>query len=141
MAEEALAARVRGSGGPMGTGDRGERRVDETFALLAERRDRYVLAYLHLGDGIADLDALARQVLAWEPNGRRDGVRDAAVRELVEELAVERLPRLRAAGLVEYNLKTGCVVATDGTEAIGAYLDAALDDEPLELDRLDPVGW
>ncbi|MDX1746537.1 MAG: hypothetical protein R3324_11420, partial [Halobacteriales archaeon] len=74
-------------------------------------------------------------------DGRPNEVRDARMEGLVEEYAVERLPRLRAAGLIEYNLKTGCVVATEAFEHIEAYLDAALVDEPLELDGDGFVRW
>ena len=115
--------------------------VEETLELLSDRRDRYALHYLHQRDGIADLRGLVKQVIAWEAGDRPAPYPPERVGRTVEEFAVDRLPRLKRAGLVEYNLKTDCVVFTDAAGAMKKYLDAALEDEPFSRHPSDPFEY
>lgn len=115
--------------------------VDETFELLADRRDRYALYYLRLRDGVGDVDELVRQVMAWEARDEPASYPPERVSRLVEEYTLERLPRLRRHGLVEYNLATGCVVFTVAAEDVLPYVDRALRDEAFGPEPSDPFVY
>lgn len=143
MAEDVSAVSARGSHEPTAetVEERGRPTVGETFALLADRRDRYALYYLHSRDGVTDLDALVKQVLAWEAGDRPTSYPPEQVARVVEEFAVERLPRLRRAGLVEYNLRTGCVVFTEAAADVTDYLEVAIADEPFRGTPADPFQY
>lgn len=142
MAEDVTAVSSGGSSESFEWIDgQGSPTIGETFDLLSERRDRYALYHLLRQDGIADLDALVKQVLAWEAGERPTSYPPDRVDRVVEEFAVDRLPRLKAAGLVEYNLKTGCVVFTEAATDVRRYLDVAIDDEPFRGTPADPFEY
>lgn len=115
--------------------------VGETFELLSDRRDRYALYYLRLRDGVGDVDELVRQVMAWEAWDRPATCPPEQVSHLVEEYTVERLPRLRGVGVVEYSLSTGCIVFTPVAEDVVPYLDRALRDEAFGPEPPDPFVY
>lgn len=113
----------------------------EVFELLTDRRDRYALYQLQRQDGIADLRELVEQVLAWEAGKHAGSYSPERVEQVVEEFTVERLPRLRRAGIVEYNLRTGCVVFTVAADRIEQYLALAIADEPFSTVTDDPAEY
>lgn len=143
MAEDATAvtATATAESLPGDEGESGAPSVGETFELLRDRRDRYALYHLRRRDGVADLRELVKQVLAWEAGDRPAAFPPARVDRVVEEFAVERLPRLKRAGLVEFNRRTGCVVFTVAADDVVKYLDLAIDDEPFRGTPSDPFEY
>jgi hypothetical protein len=135
------AAAVSATGRTEALPEPDELTVGGMFELLSDRRDRYALHQLRRQDGIADLRELAKQVLAWEAGDKVESYSPERVEEVVEEFALDRLPRLRRAGIVEYNLRTGCVVFTVAADRIEQYLDLALADEAFHTATDDPFEY
>lgn len=90
----------------------GERSLDRTFDLLANRRRRYVLYSLNETDGdVMALDELTEQVVTWERrwDGQGDRDRDDHREEVRVTLHHNHLPRLVDAGLIDYDARTETV--------------------------------
>ncbi len=96
--------------------------TDRLFGLLRERERRQSVAFLRDADGAVAVSTLAEHVAA--------GGDDRAVRRTLVGLDHVHLPRLEAAGVVEYDRDAGTVryrrderleallaVATEGVEA------------------------
>ena len=92
---------------------------DEVFSVLADRRRRQILRYLHDSDFPEGIESIADAV-----EDRRGA---PPRRELRIALHHKHLPKLDAAGLIEYAADDNLVVGADGIESVESYLDAAED--------------
>ncbi|WP_144799904.1 DUF7344 domain-containing protein [Halorubrum depositum] len=102
---------------------------DAVLAAIADGRRRAVLRSLRRDDGdAADLDALVDEVYS---DARRDGaVTDAERRRIRTGLHHVDLPKLEAAGLVEYDPDEKRVRSVEGTFA--RQLRSAVDEHAAE---------
>jgi hypothetical protein len=106
---------------------------DDLFELLANRRRRYAMHYLHQRDGeTVSLSELSEHIAAWE-----HGV-DAAELDYLERKSVRNslhqfhLPKLDDAGVVEYDTRTSEVRLRSATGA-KAYHDVVREEYPWAL--------
>lgn len=109
--------------------------LDEVFELLASRRRRYALYYLRGRQESVHRDEMARHVAAREAGVSPDDVDDAAPSHVAASLHHVHLPRLRDAGLVEYDPRQGDVVPAEQFRRVEPYLDLAADDEEPGADE------
>lgn len=109
------------------TGRRGERQlsVDETFALLSDARRRFVLAYLHDRQRVT-FDELADVVTGWVQSRRGDTIATGEQRDrTAARLHHVDLPKLAAAGTLDYDYRRGQVVFVGLPEPIDEVLAIA----------------
>ncbi|NHN47274.1 helix-turn-helix transcriptional regulator [Halostella sp. JP-L12] len=90
---------------------------DDVFSVLADRRRRQILRYLHEADPPEGLESIADAV------GDRAGAPPR--RELRIALHHKHLPKLDATGLIEYDAGDNRVVDAEGVESVSSYLDTA----------------
>jgi hypothetical protein len=101
--------------------------IDTAFALLADGRRRFVLAYLQ-DCREATLPELANVVTGWEQTRDGRGVASCAERDRnAARLHHVDLPRLAAAGVVAYDQHTGRVELVDLPPPLGDLLAIATD--------------
>jgi hypothetical protein len=96
---------------------------DAVFFLLKNRRRREVVEHLIAADGDVQFDDLVRAVAAEE---MEKGVEELTYKErksVHTSLYQSHLPKLQEAGVVEYDRRSGSVVATPQVESIRPYLD------------------
>lgn len=80
--------------------------LDIVFDVLADRRRRYVLYYLHeRPDGIASIDEIADHVVALEGDVERSDHRVG----IVTSLQHVHLPKLADSGMIEYDARSETV--------------------------------
>lgn len=92
---------------------------DEVFSVLADRQRRQILRYLHGSDPPEGIESIADAI-----EDRHDA---PPRRELRIALHHKHLPKLDAAGLVEYAAGDNRVVDADGIESVESHLDTAED--------------
>ena len=83
--------------------------LDRLFKLLANRRRRYTLYYLEMAETpVVTLDDLAAQVVQWECqwDDRGQTATDTHREQICVDLHHNQLPRLAAAGLIDYDART-----------------------------------
>lgn len=108
---------------------------DELFHLLGDERRRRTVRYLLEEDGeTVEVDALAA-ALADGADGRATG---ADRQRVAITLAHAHLPKLEAAGVVDYDPDRDRVAATPLLAVFEPYLDPAPDASSSESDR--PAG-
>lgn len=99
--------------------------IDTAFALLADGRRRFVLAYLQAYRE-ATLPELANVVTGWEQTRDGGGIASGAERERnAARLHHVDLPRLAAAGVVSYDQYSGRVELVDLPPPLGDLLAIA----------------
>jgi len=104
-----------------------ERSVRERFELLAPERRRLALAVLEERSSRIDLADLAADVAEREP--------DATVREVQIALHHAHLPKLAAAGVVDYDPATRTIAPTaDDSETAADLAMAVRDASPLAVE-------
>lgn len=82
--------------------------LDDVVAALARRRRRYALYRLRAAEFL-ELEALARQVAAWQSDRPPEAVPEGDVDRLVLEFQHNDLDVLERAGCVEYDARSGVV--------------------------------
>lgn len=90
----------------------GELSLDEVFALLADRRRRFVLHALHANDpeaGTTDLLRLTERVVARERSADREFEEETGRAAVRRDLDDRVLPQLDEAGLLDYDARSGAV--------------------------------
>jgi repressor of nif and glnA expression len=92
---------------------------DEVFSVLADCRRRQILRYLHESDSPEGIESIADAI--------EDRHSAPPRRELRIALHHKHLPKLDAAGLIEYAAGDNRVVDADGIESVESYLDTAED--------------
>lgn len=92
---------------------------DEVLSVLADGRRRQILRYLRESDLPEGIGSIADAI--------EDRHGAPPRRELRIALHHKHLPRLDAAGLIEYAAGDNLVVDADGIESVESYLDTAED--------------
>lgn len=96
-------------------------RMEAACQLLAAPVRRYLL-YVLAGEGHDNLDTLVPQIVAWLDDEPPAFVDDARCHTLRISLVHNHLPRLQEHDIVEYDLRSGDVVRSDGFSDIESLL-------------------
>ena len=118
---------------------------DGIFHLLQNRRRRLVFRYLDQSEGTVEMRDIAEQVAAWEHDTTLQALSSDQRQRVYIALYQAHLPKLDAAGVIEYNQDRGHVTPTDRLGDLTSYinlLNGADDDgdEAVERARL-AVDW
>ncbi|ELY49190.1 DUF7344 domain-containing protein [Natronolimnohabitans innermongolicus] len=92
--------------------ERADCTLDDIYELLSESRRRYILYYF-LDNEHANVEGLSLQIAAWELDSTVDVVTEERKQRVTTSLIHSHLPKLADYGLIEYDGRTGDVVATD----------------------------
>jgi len=114
----------RGNRSILPDAERGAARPSELFALLADARRRYLLYRLR-EESRCRLSTLARDIVAHETD-TLGAVPPDRIRAVYLDLHQTHLPKLDAAGVVDYSDRLGEVVLVRTDEAFTRCLDAAV---------------
>ncbi|MXV63115.1 hypothetical protein GS429_13765 [Natronorubrum sp. JWXQ-INN-674] len=107
--------------------------LDVVYGLLSEARRRYVLYYF-LDNEHANIDGLSLQIAAWERDLTVDAVSEDHKQTVMLSLIHSHLPKLADHRLVEYDDRTGDVIADDEFDDIRSTVSRArTDDEQVEV--------
>lgn len=98
--------------------------LDTVFTLLADSRRRYV-CYHFLKTEYATLENLSRRIAGWEAGVAPRAVSEDDREAVAVSLVHKHLPRLADADVVDYDVRSGDVVASDRFEAIRPFLEEA----------------
>lgn len=98
--------------------------LNVVFSLLANARRRSLL-YLLVESQYGNVDGLATKIAAWEGECSLREVSDDDQREVAVSLIHHHLPRLAEENVVDYDARSGDVVASDGFERIAPFLEHA----------------
>lgn len=101
-------------------------RLTEVLELLSHPRRRFILHYLQYDTGPIDLDALARQMAAWEGAETPINEEKDTVQQIRASLHHAHLPALAESRLVLYDSSGGRIETTDRT-----VMDRLIDEEIL----------
>jgi len=107
--------------------------VDETFALLQNRRRRLVLASLREHESTTQGD-LARHIAAIENEIPEEAVTSTQRKRVYVSLYQAHLPKLDDFGAIDFDTDRGTVERTPGTEPLLQCLDR-LDEPPADPPR------
>lgn len=99
-----------------------ETHLDDVVATLAHRRRRYALYHLR-DEEILDIDALARQVVAWDTDRSPAAVSDDEVEKVLLEFKHSHLSMLRDARCIEYDERSDVVRYREPPEPLADLLD------------------
>ncbi|PSP55804.1 hypothetical protein BRC82_04280 [Halobacteriales archaeon QS_1_67_19] len=95
---------------------------EEVFDAVQNLRRRYVLYYLQRFDDPVKLGDLAEQVAAWENDTTPDAVTSNQRKSVYSALHQTHLPRLEAAGVLEYDTERSLIRATRETAGLEIQL-------------------
>lgn len=96
--------------------------VDDLLAILVDSRRRYALYYL-LSNEYVDVDGLALQIAAWEDETTPTSVDDDVYESMKISLYHNHLPQLEEHDIVEFDVRSGDIVRTDGFDAIRSTIE------------------
>lgn len=82
--------------------------LDDILRALADQHRRYALYYLQ-DETEAEVEELVRQVAAWSAEKSVDDVTDDELQSLLMEFQHNHLKRLRDAGCIHYDERSGAV--------------------------------
>ncbi|WP_135828607.1 DUF7344 domain-containing protein [Halorussus halobius] len=99
---------------------------EEVFDAVKNLRRRYVLYYLQRYGGPVELGPLAEQVAAWENDATVPEVSPSQRKSVYSALHQTHLPKLEAAGVLDYDADRGLVSPTERA----ANLDLRLASDP-----------
>ena len=112
--------------------------IDRLFALLANRRRRYVFYCLDRADAnaVVELDELVDQIVAWERNwdGETSESRSDHREDVRINLHHNHLPRIADTPLIDYDPRTETVRCWEHS----GFEDWVADDHP-ERDHLEAL--
>lgn len=86
--------------------------LDTVFALLRDRRRRYLVSSLSGRESPASLTELATAVAASEDDAERDEVATERIEAVAAALHHNHLPKLADAGFIAYDAETKTVTPT-----------------------------
>lgn len=94
------------------------------FPLLADDRRRYTMHYLASKVGTVAISDVAEQIALWEDDPSRD-----RFERIVTGLYHTHLPKLRDAGVIEYDLDVETVERLPAADRLTPYLELAIQDD------------
>lgn len=97
-------------------------RMEAACSLLAAPERRYLL-YQLADRGDAPLDDLVTQIAAWKDETTPAAVERETRQRVYVSLVHNHLPRLADYDIVDYDLRSGDVVVTDGYEDVEPLLE------------------
>jgi len=103
---------------------------DEVFDILSSPRRRYVLYYLREYGGPVELTALAEKLAAWENDTTVEELPPQARKRVYVSLYQTHVPKLRDAGLIEYDSDSGELELADNSSPVDPYLGGARAERP-----------
>lgn len=110
-----------------GRGDAIETFCDnEIFDLLGNRRRRFIVWYLHAETGPVECCELARRIAAWENDATCEDVTPSQYQSVYNSLYQTHLPRLEAAGFVEYDGTKNLVYPTTRMAEVDLFIDSVV---------------
>ncbi|MUW14679.1 hypothetical protein GJ633_08370 [Halorubrum sp. CBA1125] len=109
---------------------------DALFSLLSNPRRRFILQYLNRTGETIQLQDLATEVAAWENETEPENLTGKQRKRLYVSLYQTHIPKLEAAGIVDYDGDTGEIRLTDRGNDLNRYLDA----DASEADDTRPWG-
>lgn len=98
--------------------------LDEVYSLLASERRRN-LCYHLLEANYGTVDRLARGIAALETDQAPREVSEEDERRVAVDLIHDHLPRLAEHDVLEFDARSGDVVAADGLEALRPFVKQA----------------
>ncbi|ELY42104.1 DUF7344 domain-containing protein [Natronorubrum sulfidifaciens] len=97
-------------------------RMEAACSLLAESERRYLLYELATHRG-ANLEDVVSQLAAWEHDTQPSQVDSERKQRLYISLVHNHLPRLADHGIIEYDLRSGDIVLSNGFDDIKPLLE------------------
>lgn len=111
--------------------------LDTIYGLLAASRRRYILYYL-LDNDRTNVEGLSLQITAWETDEPVTAVSEADRRDVVVSLLHSHLPKLESYGVIEYDGRSGDVVAVEGFDDLWSTVErASVTDDAVVIDESD----
>lgn len=102
---------------------------DDLFDVLSNHRRRYALHSLKQHERTANIGDLAEQVAAWENSVPRVDLSAAERKRVYTALQQFHLPKMDAAGVIEFDDARGTVSLTDAADGLDVYLDVVGEDD------------
>jgi hypothetical protein len=94
----------------------------KVYDLLSNARRRFVISYLRDREEPVELNALSREVAAWESETAIEDLTDQQIKRVYVSLYQTHIPKLNESGLVDYDRDTGMVALADNVRALDTYL-------------------
>lgn len=99
---------------------------NELFDVLGNRRRRYVIWCLHQEKCPVKSSELAETIAAWEEATDREQVPSSLYQSIYNSLYQTHLPRLEAAGVVEFDQSRNLVYPTARMAEVELFIDSAV---------------
>ncbi len=96
---------------------------DELFTLLSNQRRRHILHTLMREDRRVDIGDLSQEIAAWEDGLAFEEVSSSDRKRVYTALQQSHLPKMDAAGVVEFDRDRGTVEPTPALENVEIYMD------------------
>jgi hypothetical protein len=96
---------------------------DEVFHLLSSPRRRFVLYYLHTEQRTVDLSEVVAEVAAWENDKQVEELTEKERKRMYVSLYQTHIPKLAAAGLIEYDTDEQVVAPTGRISQVAPYFE------------------
>ncbi|QLG29784.1 hypothetical protein HUG10_19475 (plasmid) [Halorarum halophilum] len=106
----------------MSESEHGRLSQNEVYDLLSNPRRRFVISYLREHGGPIELTALAREVAAWENQVPAEELTDQQEKRVYVSLYQTHIPKLRNAGVVDYDPDDGVIRLTATVDQLERYL-------------------
>ncbi|WP_170977275.1 DUF7344 domain-containing protein [Halorussus salinisoli] len=114
--------------GPVSAESTSELSEEEVFEVLSHRRRRYALHYL-VESGETQLGDLAEHVAAWENDKGVEQLSTGERKRVYCALQQSHLPKMDAAGVVEFDKRRGTIDPSEAVEELDIYMDVVKGDE------------
>ncbi|RQH00494.1 DUF7344 domain-containing protein [Natrarchaeobius oligotrophus] len=113
-------------------------RMEAACSLLSESERRYLL-YLLADERSANLEDLVRQIAAWERGDPASTIDKDGRQHVYVTLVHNHLPRLADYDIVDYDLRSGEIVLTEGFDDIKPLLEQFRQTEAVPEIRQRPA--
>lgn len=109
---------------------------NEAYDLLSNPRRRFVISHLRKHGDPMSVSDLSDAVAAWENDAPVGELTDRQVKRVYVSLYQTHLPKLRDAGLLDYDQEAGVVSATSAVNELDSYMP-----ESKQTDRRWPLVY